>query len=232
MSDSFFFLRRFLRNPRLVASVAPSSRRLAIEVLRGVDLAAGDLVLEYGPGTGPFTREIARRIRSGESLRYLGIERDPGLCNYLADRFPELEFVCDDVLRVEEIVAERALGPAKAVVSAVPLILMDAPEIRQILTATRALLSHDGTFRTISYLHSYPRRGARTLRGEMQATFAAYSVERPVWWNLPPALVLSGRLETDARNVAHPAATTAEPLAEGALAAGVVMAASLSERRR
>lgn len=201
MSDSLYFLRRFLRNPSLVASVVPSSQRLATEVLRGLDLADGDLVLEYGPGTGPFTREIARKIRDGIDLRYLGIERDAGMRDYLAERFPELEFVCDDVLRVEEIVAERELGPAMAVISSIPLILMDTPDIRQILTATHSLLHRDGTFRTISYLHSYPRRGARSLRDEMQATFATYSIQQPVWWNFPPALVLSGRLEPAAQTV-------------------------------
>jgi hypothetical protein len=60
-----------------------------------------------------------------------------------------------------------------------------------VLTASRSCLSHDGVFRTISYVHSYPSRGAMRLRTEMRETFADFGIQAPVWRNLPPALVLS-----------------------------------------
>lgn len=96
------------------------------------------------------------------------------------------------MLNVESICAARGLGPAKAIISAVPLILMSESEVRQVLLASRSCLQDNGTFRTISFVHSYPRPGARCLRSEMAATFKDFGVERVVWWNLPPALVLGG----------------------------------------
>lgn len=164
-------------------------------------------MIEYGPGTGVFTHEIADAIRAGRRIRYLGIERDAGMWRYLTKRFEDLEFVCDDVLNVEAIHAERELGPARAIICSVPLIFMKAPELRQVLISSRSCLRHDGVFRTISYLHSYPSRGAVRLRREMRETFADFGIQSPVWQNLPPALVLRASLrpnEMPASDHGHP----------------------------
>ena len=162
-------------------------------MFRDLDLKTGDLVLEYGPGTGAFTVEVARLRRIGIGLRYLGIEQDPGMHDFLIHRFPDLDFVLGDALDIVEICKARKLPPAAAVISGLPLMFMDRRSLLGIFTGTGACLRPDGVFRTFSYAHSYPTRVAGELRDLMDLCFEEYHLSAPVLRNLPPALVLSGR---------------------------------------
>ena len=193
LEDDLFFLRRFLRSPKEVASVWPSSRFLAERMFAGLDLATDDVVIEYGPGTGSLTQQVSLLQAEGIDVRYLGIERDPGMYTMMKRRFPELDFVRGDAADVFEYAARRGLPPAKAVISGLPLILMDYSVMRSIVAATAKVLADDGEFRTFSYVHSYPSKGGRELRGLIDTHFEEYRLGRPVIRNLPPAFALSGR---------------------------------------
>ncbi|MFU8814672.1 MAG: class I SAM-dependent methyltransferase [Pseudomonadales bacterium] len=171
----------------------PSSRHLAQQMFRDLHLQTGDLVLEYGPGTGAFTVEVERLRSIGIGLRYLGIEQDPGMYEFLVRRFPNLDFVLGDALDVVEICKQHHLPPAAAVISGLPLMFMDRRTLLGIFSGTGACLRADGVFRTFSYAHSYPTRVAGELRDLMSLCFEEYHLSAPVLRNLPPALVLSGR---------------------------------------
>jgi phospholipid N-methyltransferase len=160
----------------------------------GLDLASGDVVLEYGPGTGAFTLEVERLRRDGIKLRYLGVERDPGMYQYLTRRFPELEFALGDAVDALALCEARGFPAASAVISGLPLILMTHRVVHGIFAATRDCLRPDGVFRTFSYVHSYPSRRAGELRELMQDSFEEYELSRPVVRNLPPAFTLTGRI--------------------------------------
>jgi phospholipid N-methyltransferase len=156
-------------------------------------LGSGDVVLEYGPGTGSFTLEVERLRRAGTRLRYLGVEKDPGMYHYLTQRFPKLEFVLGDAADAVEHCCAKNLPAAAAIISGLPLILMTPQMVDRIVAATRACLRPDGVFRTFSYVHSYPSRRAGQLRGLLQECFEEYELSRPVVRNLPPAFTLTGR---------------------------------------
>lgn len=185
------FLRRFLRNPREVGAVCPSTRHLGIEMMRGLELHDGDLLLEYGPGTGSLTQVIADRVQRTEGARFLGIERERHFCDVLADRFPGLDFAHSHVEAVRELLAARALPAPRAILSGLPLILL--PTMQEIVATAAEVLRPGGEFRTFSYLQSYPTSAAGRLRRLMRDTFADFSMSRLVLKNFPPAFVLRGR---------------------------------------
>jgi phospholipid N-methyltransferase len=191
--DASYFLQRFFRSPKHIASVWPSSRFLAEQMFCGLRLSSGDVVLEYGPGTGSFTLEVERLRSIGVNLRYLGVEKDPGMHQFLKQRFPELEFVLGDAVDVMDLCQARSLPAATAVISGLPLILIDRRTLYGIFAATRACLRPNGVFRTFSYVHSYPSRRAGELRGLIQQCFEEYELSAPVLRNLPPAFTLTGR---------------------------------------
>ena len=60
--DRWSFLVNFVKHPLRNASVAPSSRIAARNMLRGIDVKALTHVVELGPGTGSFTRELYDRL--------------------------------------------------------------------------------------------------------------------------------------------------------------------------
>ncbi len=196
---AFYFLGRFLRRPKHVASIWPSSRFLAEQMFHDLDLVSGDVVLEYGPGTGSLTREVERLRSAGVDVRYLGVEKDPGMHEYLVRNFPNLEFVLGDAANIVDFCQARGLPPAAAVISGLPLILMNCATLNSIFAATRSCLRPDGVFRTFSYVHSYPSRSARELRELMGQSFDEYRLSRPVLRNLPPAFMLTGRVPREAQ---------------------------------
>ena len=70
----FEFLKQYLKNPRSVGAIAPSSRMLAENMMKPVDFDRAACIVEYGPGTGVFTEELIRRKRP-ETALYI-IERN------------------------------------------------------------------------------------------------------------------------------------------------------------
>jgi len=74
------------------------SATLAAELVDRTDIAADDVVVEIGGGTGRLTAPLAARAR-----RVIAIERDPALASVLRDRFAQtsnVEIVCGNALDV------------------------------------------------------------------------------------------------------------------------------------
>lgn len=187
-----WFLRKFLRSPGSVASFWPSSRHLADAMLRGVELPEGSAVLEFGPGTGPFTDAIAARLTPQH--HYLGIDRDPDFVALLRVRHPRLEVAAADVFELPRLLADRPhLRPA-AVICGLPLVAMPKPEVDGLLETVRDLLPAGGTFRTFSYLHTVVNPNQWSLKQRMRRIFPKFTVHGPVLRNLPPAFVFEGRV--------------------------------------
>ena len=191
MSNTFYFLGQFLRHPARVAAVAPSSKYLARAMLQGIDLRPGDVVVEYGPGTGAFTREVAPLVERG--VRYLGIEMHPDFHRCLQQRFPALTFVHGSAEDVDRYLAEHGLPAPRAVISGLPLAAMPAEAMTTIVERTRKALAPGGQFRQFSYVHFYVFSGALGLRQLMKRFFPVFTLSRPVFRNMPPAFVYGGR---------------------------------------
>ena len=190
MREQIFFLRRFLGNPREVGALAPSSPRLAVAMVAGLDLERAECVVEYGPGTGSFTGRLLRRL--GPRTRYLGIEKDPGFARLLAARYPRAEIVTGDVREAPAILAGAGVEGVDAVISGLPFANFGPDLQREILRGARAILAPGGSFVTFNYIHTFPFGRARSLRREAAALFAGVAW-RPVMANFPPAFVIRCR---------------------------------------
>jgi phospholipid N-methyltransferase len=66
-----------------------------------LDLGAARSVLEYGPGTGPFTPHILKRM--GVDCRFLAIERNATLAEEFRRKLPDVELIQDSVENVRAI---------------------------------------------------------------------------------------------------------------------------------
>jgi len=76
------FLREAIRDFRTTGAVLPSSPVLARVMTRSLAAAPSPRrILEVGPGTGPFTREILRHVRDGDV--YDIVEINPAFCAQL-----------------------------------------------------------------------------------------------------------------------------------------------------
>jgi phosphatidylethanolamine/phosphatidyl-N-methylethanolamine N-methyltransferase len=176
------FFRRWMRNPRAVAAVAPSSRELA---RRMVDELPADTrrVVELGPGTGVMTEALLAHGLSPQGV--LAVELDPGLHDRLQARFPELRVVHGDARRLGELAqgfaAPRTLD---AVVSSLGLLAMDEADRGAILAAAFSLLRGDGRFIQFTYGMKSPVSSAQLRRLGLRGRRGAFILR-----NLPPATV-------------------------------------------
>jgi phospholipid N-methyltransferase len=175
------FLLSFLRHPRQVGSVIPTSRRAVRAMLDLVNLDEASCVVEMGAGTGPHTREVLARL--GPDATFLAFEIDPvlaeGLERELAD--PRLQVICDSAEN-----AERYLNGKRAdvVVSAVPFTSLPEEVRTGLLNAGRDSLAEDGTMLVLQY--------SPFMRSQLEKTFD--SVRWKVApFNVPPAFLFACR---------------------------------------
>src|SRR3954467_9053440 len=95
------FLRSFIDGPRRVGAVLPTSRYTVRATLDMALVAQARLVVELGAGTGPYTREIVRRLRP--DARLLAFELDPALAERLAADVtdPRVQVITDSAANLD-----------------------------------------------------------------------------------------------------------------------------------
>ena len=191
MNEHLLMLGRFVRNPRTVGAVAPSSRALAAEMVRGLDLSGASCVVELGPGTGVITRAIAQKL--GPDAHALAVDIEPEFVAAIARRYPRIEAVCASAVELPALLRARDSFPADHIISGLPFASLPGDITSKILDAISLSLRPGGTFTTFQYLNGYPTPLASQFRLAMTARMGGPPARRVVWRNLPPAFVLTWR---------------------------------------
>jgi phospholipid N-methyltransferase len=171
-----------------VGAVLPSSPALAEAMLAPIDFSGPRTIVEFGPGTGAFTRAIAARLHPGS--RYLGIELNPAFCRTLTQGFPGFTFVEGSVADLDRILAAHGIGSVDAIVSGLPWASLPTRLQDQVFPAIERALAPGGVFVTFAYLHGLGLPGARALRARLRSSFADVARSGIVWTNVPPAVCL------------------------------------------
>jgi len=179
------FFRQFLAAPRAIGAIAPSSPALARAMLAPVRFAPGQVIVEFGPGTGAFTTQIAPRLVP--LCRYVGIELNPLFCTHLAAQFPTLDFAQGSVADLRQIMAARGITHIDAIVCGLPWASLPAALQATVFGAIAELLAPDGLFVTFAYVQGLALPGAWALRRSLRARFREVRQSGVVWRNLPPA---------------------------------------------
>lgn len=185
MQSATVFLRQFVRSPGTVGAVLPSSAALARAMLAPIDFAKASAIVEFGPGTGAFTREIAARLQP--SCRYLGIELNATFARGLARSFPRLSFVHASVADLAAILAAHDIGSIDAIVCGLPWATLPISLQDAVFPVMDRALVPGGVFVTFGYVQSLVLPGAWALRRRLRRRFAQVRHSGVVWGNVPPA---------------------------------------------
>ncbi|MDE3053889.1 MAG: methyltransferase domain-containing protein [Gemmatimonadota bacterium] len=166
-------------NLRTSGTIMPSSRFLVNRLLAGIDFADARVIVELGVGTGCVTREILRRMRA--DARLVSLEINPAFLDVarrIGDPRLTLRNACaGDLLRV---LGEEGVDDVDAVVSSLPLRIMDQALVDRVLDASRACLHPDGRFHQYQYsLSHYAKLAERYAEVDIGFTVR----------NAPPAFV-------------------------------------------
>jgi phosphatidylethanolamine/phosphatidyl-N-methylethanolamine N-methyltransferase len=139
-----FFL-QFLKNPRHIGSVTPSSRFLEQRLLKAADIATAGTIVELGPGTGGTTHAILRAMPT--HARLLSIDINPHFYHMISkidDRrlIPHLGSAND----LKEILALYDLDAPDVIISGIPFSTMSRDLGSGILANIASLLTAKGRF--------------------------------------------------------------------------------------
>ncbi len=180
-------LRAFLREGGKVGAIAPSSPQLASLMVNWLDWESLECVVEYGPGTGVFTKAITERI--SESSRFFAIERDPALAAITKERFPGVDVREDCVTRVAELCREAGVEKVDAIVCGLPWASF-SPELQnQCLEAMFEVLPPGGKFATFAYWQGLALPAGQRFWHYLRDNFSSVERSKTAWKNLPPAFV-------------------------------------------
>lgn len=163
------FAHNFLKHPRMLGSVFPSSRYLIDRLLRRIVWQRAHVIVEYGPGVGTFTAEILKRMRA--DARLVVFETNAEFVSYIREALPDsrLEVVHGSAADVVSVLARLGCGAADYIISGIPFTTMPVEARDAILRATRAALQPEGTFLVYQFsptiLPHLQRRFARVHRG-------------------------------------------------------------------
>ncbi len=188
-TDGIGFLKAFLRHPARVGAVAPSSPALARQMVRDLNVQPGQTLIEFGPGTGPFTAAILAALPTGAS--YMGIELDEKFVTLLRGRYPQADFVHGSAEHAARFHQEKKLPPVRAVLCGLPFASLPPTVQDAVIANLDQLIGPGAEFRTFQYVHAYPLPTAVRFRKRMSQLFGPCRRSAAVLRNLPPAYVLT-----------------------------------------
>jgi phospholipid N-methyltransferase len=172
------FFRGFLKNPVMVGSIIPSSRKLIDRMLDPVDWENTKLFVEYGPGVGTFTRPVLERL--GPDATLLTIDTNADFTEYLRESIDDerLVPVTGSAADVEKIIADRGFAHADYVLSGLPFSTLPPGVGEAIGEATAKVIRPGGAFLVYQF--------SPKVREFIAPVFER--IERGFEWiNVPPA---------------------------------------------
>ncbi len=148
----FQFFMQFIRHPKTIGAIAPSGKALAEKMMVPVCFSRAKCIVEYGPGTGSFTRELIRRKQPGTKL--LVIEKNPVFYQKLKKEFdgePDVYLIQGDAADVNHYLSQAGFAAADYIISGLPFTSLPKTVSENILLATQKAIGAKGRFITFQY---------------------------------------------------------------------------------
>ena len=181
------FFQGFLKHPKTVGSIIPSSRFLERRVIRAADVARARLVVELGPGTGGTTRALLRAMAPDATL--LSVEINPdfvGILRRLGD--PRLVVHRGSAADLPAILEEHGLPAPDVVVSGIPFSTMPESLGLAVLRGAWAALPPGGAFVAYQVRDRVETLGRRVMgRADVQLELRNVPPMRVYRWEKPLA---------------------------------------------
>ncbi len=180
---SFLFFRQFLKAPACIGSVVPTSRTTIQNLLGAMDWGDVRCVVEYGPGTGVFTRALLAVL--GPEARLIAIDVNPVFTRHLRRTIHDSRLILVDgsATNVETILAVHGFDQADVVISGLPFSTIPREVARAIMDATARAIRPGGAFLIYQYslfvLPMLRARFGRSMSGGSGVAFPRHGFSRP-----------------------------------------------------
>ena len=145
MANRALFLQEFLKNPRQVASIIPSSRFLERRIVELAEIRTARTVVELGAGIGGTAMAILGAMLPDAKL--LSIEVNPHFCSVLNHISDERLIVhCGSAQEIRTVLSRYGLSAPDAVISGIPFSMVNTKTGSLILEEVASVLNSGGRF--------------------------------------------------------------------------------------
>ena len=187
MSDTFTFIKNFIRHPTQVGAISPSGPALVRTMVDWFDWENADAVVEFGPGTGVFTEAIMAAL--GENTKFFAIEQSAELAEATRRRVPGATVFQDSATNVVELCRESSMESVDAIVCGLPWAAFPESLTDEIMDAMFQVLRPGGQFATFAYWQGVVLPAGQRFSRRLDQTFSRVEKSPTAWRNLPPAFV-------------------------------------------
>ena len=176
------FLWQNLRTPFTTGSVTPSGRQLSRLMVHTLAPQSDELVVEFGPGTGVFTKALLAAGVRPENL--ILIEFSPNFVKFLRVEFPDVKLIEGSAAELPRYLAELGHRRVKKIISGLPLRTMPEPLRRAITQSVADSLETGGTYVQFTYFRMMPLPETMALNLGLKGERVGMAIQ-----NVPPAFV-------------------------------------------
>ncbi|WP_179862183.1 class I SAM-dependent methyltransferase [Longibacter salinarum] len=165
------YIKNFIRD-RDVAAITPSSKFLVKRVCKWIDFDTPRRIVEYGPGTGVFSKYLLEHMHEDSEL--IMIEGNASFVESLrafSEPDPRAVVVHDRAENVRKILDDRGLEYADYVLSGIPFSFLDDDVKHQLISRTKDVLKDDGKFlvyQNYNHMEKPLRRHFDTVKREYE----------------------------------------------------------------
>ena len=177
------FLIQYLLHPRTTGAVLPSSQNLSSEIVKNIDFKECHCIVEFGPGTGVFTREILNRCN--KDTKIILIEYNEKFYKILREKYSYMKnvhVINDSAENINYYINKYGINNVDYIVSGLPFASLPKAMTEKILINTKSVLGHKGTFIMFQYT-----KLKMSLIGDY---FKNINISRELI-NIPPAYVFT-----------------------------------------
>lgn len=181
-SSKFLFLRQFLSKPLGIGSITPSGKHLARNMVVTLGWQPNEYVIELGPGTGVFTRELL--AQGVPANRIVLIEFNKDFVKFLRHEFPQVQVIEGDASALPVILEQLGIGKVKRIVSGIPMRSLSRAMGAAITSAIAFSLEAGGVAVQFTYATMPPLAKAEAQAGGLVGKRAGWAL-----LNVPPAII-------------------------------------------
>lgn len=140
----WLFVRNFVKHPKMLSSVVPSSPFLVQRVLGRIDWDRARTIVELGPGIGNFTTEILKRMRPEARIAAIELNYDfvQWLRNSISD--PRLHVEHDSAASVRRVLSKVGRKHFDYVIAGIPFSTLPRDTRDSIVEAAHSVLGPEG----------------------------------------------------------------------------------------
>ncbi|MET2985392.1 class I SAM-dependent methyltransferase [Aureibaculum conchae] len=151
------FIKEAIKNIKTSGTVAPSSKYLIQKMLKEVDFTKTNVIVEYGPGNGNFTKEILKKLNKDSQL--ICFEINEKFFNHLNtfndSRLTILNESCENI---KAVCKDLNISNIDYFISSLPLTNIPDSITKKILSESYAQLDKTGCFLQYQYSLTYYKK--------------------------------------------------------------------------